>query len=299
MIAHSNVYLACAFFLLVVGVLDDKYDVSFKVRLVIQLLVTVVMMVAADLNLISLGSLFNSTELNLGLFGYIFTPLIVVGAINAFNMVDGIDGLLGALSTITFASLAVLFYYSGNHNLYVFSLVIVCATIPYICMNLGIPFGQRYKVFMGDAGSTVIGFTVVWLLILGTKGKVQGVDALSPVTALWISAVPILDAVTTIIRRLRKGQSPFKPDREHLHHILMRLGFNSSYTLVVITILSAGFAFIGVISHINQVPEYIMFYSFILVLAAYFYIISHIWNISVKLRKVFKNIPQASSISDN
>ena len=109
-----------------------------------------------------------------------------------------------------------------------------CAILPYLLLNLGIPFGPKYKVFMGDAGSTLIGFTIIWMLLLSTQG--QG-HAISPITGLWLIAVPLIDMVAVIFRRLKKGKSPFRPDRLHLHHLLMRAGLTSRQALAVIVFL--------------------------------------------------------------
>ena len=129
----------------------------------------------------SLGNLFGFGEITMTPpLCYVITTLAVMGAINAFNMVDGIDGLLGGLATVTFASLGYLFWSGNQLDLFRFCFVIIIATIPYIMLNLGLPFGRRFKVFMGDAGSVFIGFTVIWLLINGTQGESP---PLRPVTA--------------------------------------------------------------------------------------------------------------------
>lgn len=284
-ISSAMLYLSCASILLFVGVLDDLYDISFRFRLILQVVISAFMMFFGGLILNDAGAIFGDVNVNLSFFGYIMTVICVVGAINAFNMVDGIDGLLGALATITFSSLGVLFYFNGQSELMAFCAAIVVATIPYILMNLGIPLGQRFKIFMGDAGSTVIGFTVVWLLLEGSQSTDR---AFSPVTALWLAAVPIIDAVSTIARRVKKGQSPFKPDREHLHHILLRLGFSSRQALVVICFISASLAVIGVLGDVFNIPEYIMFYAFIVLTVMYYFFMLRIWRISVRIRRLFK-----------
>nr|WP_275441938.1 UDP-N-acetylglucosamine--undecaprenyl-phosphate N-acetylglucosaminephosphotransferase [Pseudoalteromonas sp. CnMc7-15] len=284
-ITSSYLYLGCAGILLLVGVLDDLLDISFKFRLALQLVISALMMLLGGLVLSNAGYLVGPFSLELSYFGYVMTAIVVVGAINAFNMVDGIDGLLGALSTITFSAMGVLFYINSQQELTTFCLVIVAATIPYIIMNLGIPLGQRFKIFMGDAGSTVIGFTVVWLLLEGSQEPAM--PAFSPVIALWLAAVPIIDAVATIARRVKKGSSPFKPDREHLHHILMRLGFSARQALVIICLSALFFATLGVLAHVFQWPQYLMFWSFVLIALAYYYVMSKIWRITVKLRRFF------------
>ncbi|NOU51800.1 UDP-N-acetylglucosamine--undecaprenyl-phosphate N-acetylglucosaminephosphotransferase [Pseudoalteromonas sp. JBTF-M23] len=282
-IDNFELYLACASTLLVIGVIDDLKDVSFKIRLLIQAVVALAMIVFAELKLTNMGMLVGPFELHIGYFGVLATVVVVVGAINAFNMVDGIDGLLGGLAIVSFSSMAVLFYLSGLEQLFALTVVIVVATFPYILMNLGIPLGRRFKVFMGDAGSTVIGFTVVWLLLEGSQGDVKALD---PVTGLWIAAIPIMDAVSTITRRIKKGMSPFKPDREHLHHILQRLGVGPKMTLVVICTIASLFASVGIIAQLYQVPDYIMFYSFLLCQVLYNQVMINIWRITVVMRRI-------------
>ena len=115
-------------------------------------------------------------------------------------------------------------------------------------LNLGI-LGRRYKVFMGDAGSTLIGFTVIWILLETTQGKTHPI---SPVTALWIIAIPLMDMVAIMYRRLRKGMSPFSPDRQHIHHLIMRAGFTSRQAFVLITLAAA---LLASIERINGRPD--------------------------------------------
>ncbi len=107
-------------------------------------------------------------------------------------------------------------WFDGQTSLAIWCFAMIAAILPYIMLNLGI-LGRRYKVFMGDAGSTLIGFTVIWILLETTQGKTHPI---SPVTALWIIAIPLMDMVAIMYRRLRKGMSPFSPDRQHIHHLI-------------------------------------------------------------------------------
>jgi UDP-GlcNAc:undecaprenyl-phosphate GlcNAc-1-phosphate transferase len=157
--------------------------------------------------------------------------------------------------------------------------------LPYIMLNLGFPFGRRFKVFMGDAGSMFIGFTVIWLLIDASQGQDKLV--IRPVTALWFIALPLMDMVCIMTRRIRKGHSPFKQDREHLHHICQRIGLSSSLSLFVICLLASLMAGVGILSELNNVPESIMFFSFLVVFAIYLSVIANIWRITAFLNKIF------------
>ncbi|WP_064605386.1 UDP-N-acetylglucosamine--undecaprenyl-phosphate N-acetylglucosaminephosphotransferase [Photobacterium sp. J15] len=260
-IRHSNFYILSIAVLTVVGAVDDKFDVDFKLRILLQGGLSVCMMALVGLELQSLGDLLGLGAIKLGFWGYLITILAVIGAINAFNMVDGIDGLLGGLSIVTFGSLALILYSQGQENLAYALVIIIVAIIPYVLLNLGI-LGEKRKVFMGDAGSTLIGFTVIWMLLLASQDGAKA--PLRPVTALWLIAIPLMDMVTIISRRLYRGVSPFKPDREHLHHTIQRLGLNPKQTLLVICFFASLCAAFGIFAEIKQIPEYIMFSLFIL-----------------------------------
>ncbi|HHP0481235.1 TPA: UDP-N-acetylglucosamine--undecaprenyl-phosphate N-acetylglucosaminephosphotransferase [Vibrio campbellii] len=278
-------YLVCSAILIVLGALDDYYDVSFKIRLAIQAGISLAMIHIGGHSLHDLGYLMGSETIALSEFaGTVITVIAVIGAINAFNMVDGIDGLLGGLASVTFTALGIVFAYSGNEYLATICLLIVTAMVPYILLNLGFPLGRRFKIFMGDAGSMFIGFSVVWMLIRGTQEPET--IAFKPVTALWLIAIPLMDMATIMIRRIRKGQSPFQPDREHLHHICQRLGLSPHATLSIICVIAALLAFLGVWSDLNQISESIMFIMFLLLFVIYFLTVNYIWRITSLLRNL-------------
>ncbi|WP_336821591.1 UDP-N-acetylglucosamine--undecaprenyl-phosphate N-acetylglucosaminephosphotransferase, partial [Cedecea sp. VD20] len=184
-IPHLWLYLLCAGTLVLVGALDDRYDISVKIRAAVQAIIAIVMMVIGNLYLGSLGYILGPWELVLGPFGYFLTLFAVWAAINAFNMVDGIDGLLGGLSSVSFAAMGIILLLDGQHSLAMWCFAMIVAILPYIILNLGL-LGRRYKVFMGDAGSTLLGFTIIWILLETTQGKTHPI---SPVTALWIIAI--------------------------------------------------------------------------------------------------------------
>ncbi|MCQ4054020.1 MULTISPECIES: UDP-N-acetylglucosamine--undecaprenyl-phosphate N-acetylglucosaminephosphotransferase [Aeromonas] len=282
LLVGSDIYVLCASVLVLMGAIDDKYDVDYRIRLVIQILISCAMIFGAGLSLKSLGGLAFGHELVLGPLGYIVTIFAVLGAINAFNMVDGIDGLLGGLTIATFGGLAYINYIDEQIWLARFCLLMMIVVVPYIILNLGFLFGVHRKVFMGDAGSMLIGFTVIWVLLQGTQGpKAQ----MYPVTALWLIAIPLMDMVTIMVRRVRKGHSPFKPDREHLHHICLRAGLSSRYTLCLICILAMLLAAIGISLEAINTPELVSLLLFLVVFSLYFWVVNSIWRVLAWLRK--------------
>ncbi|MGR5172407.1 UDP-N-acetylglucosamine--undecaprenyl-phosphate N-acetylglucosaminephosphotransferase [Vibrio owensii] len=283
-IEHSWLYLLCICALTAIGAIDDKIDLSFKVRMGVQAILSIIMMKVAGIELHSLGDMFGFGEVSLGWIGSFITILAVIGAINAFNMVDGIDGLLGGLSIVTFGALAYLLKVDSQHGLAYLCVVIVVAMLPYIFMNLGI-LGRERKIFMGDAGSMMIGFTVIWLL-LGVS-QTESKPLMRPVTALWLIAVPLMDMAAIMIRRIRRGDSPFKPDREHLHHIFQRLGLGPIQTLIAICAIAIIFATVGIYGENANIPEVIMFILFIACFVGYATVLAYIWRITSFLRSKF------------
>lgn len=290
-IPHARLYLGCAVVLVVIGALDDRYDISVKFRAMVQALIGVVMMVQAKLYLSSLGYIFGSWELVLGPFGYFLTLFAVWAAINAFNMVDGIDGLLGGLSSVSFAAMGIILWFDGQYSLAMWCFAMIAAILPYVLLNLGV-LGRRYKVFMGDAGSTLLGFTVIWILLETTQGKTHPI---SPVTALWIIAVPLMDMVAIMFRRLRKGMSPFSADRQHIHHLIMRAGFTSRQAFVLITLAAALLAAVGVVGEYTRIiPEWGMLLLFILAFFMYGYCIKRAWKVARFIKRVKRRIRRHS-----
>ena len=267
LVEHDQLLLACIVVLAIIGTLDDFFDLSALVRLALQIVLSVVFIYASGLKIHLLGNLFGFGEVSLDWLSYAVTVLAILAAINAFNMVDGLDGLLGCLSIVTFASLSFLLDFNGHPGLSYLCLILVVTILPYICMNLGF-LGRKRKVFMGDAGSMMIGFVAVWLLI--SASQVENTSRINPVTVLWLVALPLMDMTATVIVRLRQKVSPFKSDNQHIHFILQGAGLSAGTTLVIISSLAIVFASIGVASELMNVADHIMFYTFLGCFALYY-----------------------------
>lgn len=261
-----RMYLIASAMMVFIGALDDKYDLKVRIRIVGQIIIASLMIYGVGGYIANLGDLFGFGDIKLGPIGIIFTYFAIIVVINAYNMVDGIDGLIGSLSLNTFTAIAILFLISGNSGYLSYPLMLATATLPYLVFNLG--FFKKYtnKIFMGDAGSMFIGLSVIWLLSMGTQGDNA---SFRPVTALWICAVPLMDMLAIVMRRYRKGKSPFKPDRDHLHHILQRAGLSSRQTLIAITGFSVLMSLLGVLGEYFQVPESIELVLFVVIFILY------------------------------
>ncbi len=277
-----QLYLFSVFVLLFIGILDDRFDISPFLRAGIQATLAVLMIYYGRLSLEHLGQIIGPFQVTLGAIGTIITVFATIAVINAFNMIDGIDGLLGGLSSVAFAAIGILLIKDNQMDLAFWCFGLIIAILPYAMFNLCIPFGKKYKVFMGDSGSTLIGFTMIWILLLSTQGKGH---PMNPVTALWIIAIPLIDMVAIIYRRLRKGKSPFRPDRLHIHHLMVRAGLTHRQAFLLITFVAACCAGFGILGEIYYINEWVMFILFIGLFFLYSYSITRAWRITRWVRR--------------
>ncbi|MCL1634897.1 UDP-N-acetylglucosamine 2-epimerase [Luteimonas sp. SX5] len=220
--------------IVLIGLVDDFGDLSVRSRLFAEAGVVALVIAASGFHVDDLGLKLGEHSLALGALGVPFTIVAVIGLINAFNMLDGIDGLAASMAMVSIA--AILFFDQTSWSVPSVLLllqVLFAALIPYLFVNLGWPDGR--KIFMGDAGSMLIGFLLAWSLVFLSH---RNVARLAPVDVLWCVALPIMDTFAVMYRRLRLGRSPFKPDRQHLHHLLLDAGY--SPRLALAAIVSAG-----------------------------------------------------------
>jgi len=144
------------------------------------------------------------------------------------------------------------------------------------------------KLFMGDAGSLFLGFAAGFMSIALTQGQNSHI---TPVTPLLVLAVPIVDTVTVMTKRLMKSRNPFHADKRHLHHILLKMGYSKRQTATIIILLSALFSSIAIVGSILKIPEYYLFFFFMVYFTAYFtasFYINELVKNKVKLLVHFK-----------
>lgn len=253
-----SLFLLCA-----VGAVDDYRGLPFWVRFLAQAIAAYLMVVFTGVELTSLGFLVSDNELRLGQWSIPLTIFAVVGVINAVNMSDGMDGLAGCLILLLITSLLLLG--SPDKGLLLIS---ASAMIGFLVLNVRV--GRRQaKVFMGDAGSTMLGLLVAYLLINASQNS----DSIAPVTALWLLALPLIDAVGVLIVRPLKGRSSFSADRIHYHHQLLDFGLSVNVALLLALVLQLIFVAIGVASAAANTSQASQFYLFLLVFVLYFLVL--------------------------
>lgn len=248
-------HLAIAGALLVtVGALDDRFTMPTSVRLLTQASVVLIMVYGSNVRMFDIGDPFGFGTITLGSAELVVTALITVSVINAFNMMDGIDGLAGTMALIALICIALVAGY--EHPMAAFALLATGSVIAFLMTNFPTIYNRKARTFMGDAGSMFIGFVVAWVTMSVSQG--EGAVA-TPVICLWFAAMPIYDFFTRFVRRIRKGYSPFRPARDHYHHMLMRSGMGVRVTLGVLTGLQLSYAIIGLLGHFMGVADVVMF----------------------------------------
>ncbi len=258
------------------GTLDDKYGLSPRLRLILQFCAGGLLSYGAGIELQSLGNALGFGMIQTGFLAIPLTAIGIAALSNAYNMTDGIDGLAALLGIVAFISFIVSLHDKLNPaELKVLSFYTLSLCI-YLIFNFAIkPLAPR-KVFMGDAGSMFIGFSIgAFAIYFSQKEKYE----LDPTTVLWFVAVPLYDMIATMIRRMRKGQSPFYPDRTHLHHLLMHLGLNGKQALATIVLFATTLGGIGTLINNYMIESYISFAAFIVIFVAYLQIILHAWKV--------------------
>jgi len=255
------------------GLIDDRMGLSPKLRIIAQMVIALLSVLIGDLHLYFFGDIFGVGDFYLGFKGEILTVLAIVTAINAFNMIDGIDGLLASLLIILFS----IFIWIDMANAPLYGVLLINLAV-FLLFNLDIFSSKKSqkRVFMGDAGSMAFGYFVVALLL--DKSQMPNIE-IRPVTVLWLLAVPLMDLIAIVIRRLRKGQPLMEADREHLHHIFMRMGFSERRALFVISSVAIVFACIGLVCEYLKINETLIFFTYIGIFLVYLFFILHAWRV--------------------
>jgi len=263
-------YLVLASGLIVtIGLLDDLYQLSAFWRFLIQILASLIVIYFSQIQLHTFGFLLNSSwDLYLGVFAIPFTVFGVVGVINALNMADGVDGLAAMTFSLPVFVLIGLSSQS-TFNLWLFILL--------ICVVVFVFFNKtsKYKIFLGDNGSLLLGFILAWLLVYFSQGESAPIK---PVSALYLVALPVYDTIFVMLRRLFKRRSPFKPDKTHLHHLFLAQKLSHTQVLMAMMFCQSVFIFLGVFFLEIKLAEHLQFYIFVGISALYYHIVKNVWS---------------------
>ncbi|OPA75683.1 undecaprenyl-phosphate alpha-N-acetylglucosaminyl 1-phosphate transferase [Paenibacillus selenitireducens] len=233
--------------IVLIGALDDRFELSAKVKLLGQIIAACVVVFGFDVTMNFVNIPFGHG--NFSMPDWVAIPLTIiwiVGVTNAINLIDGLDGLAAGVSGIAITTILVMAIIMGNTTVILISLLLLGSIVGFLFFNF-----HPAKIFMGDSGSLFLGFSLAMLSMLGFK-QVAVVSFLTP---LFIIGVPLSDTFFAIIRRWRNKKPIFAPDKGHLHHCLRELGLSHRKTVLVIYAIAALFGMLAIIQSVAAAHE--------------------------------------------
>ncbi|MDC0891157.1 MraY family glycosyltransferase [Gammaproteobacteria bacterium] len=262
--SFTAAFILIAISLQIFTLIDDAFKIRPIKRLLGQSIAALAVIIFGNVFITSLEISMLGSTFQLGSWGILFTVFAVVGIVNAFNMIDGINGLCAGLALIAIGALQV----ASGFNVSNYSLVIAMGSIiGFLFYNLGF-LGNKRRVFLGDNGSTFLGFLVAWTCINYSQGETS---LIMPVTCLWIVAIPLLDCIGVMAYRVMKGILPFDAGRDHIHHKLQTYLGSSFKTLICLSGMGIFLASIGIIIEKTTQSSEISLLIFLGVAACYYF----------------------------
>ena len=260
--------LLAAGLLVVIGLIDDRYALPATLRLVAQLVAILILVYGGGIEMHDIGNPLFIGRISLGPFSLLVTALIFTTVINAYNFVDGIDGLAGSLAVIALIGVAATAPLGSD--VISITAILGAAILGYLLFNFPVGKDRPYRTFMGDAGSTFIGLTIVWLTVSICQGPTR---TISPVAGLWFAALPLFDLITCIVRRTLLGKSPFEPGLDHFHHTLHQAGMSERRVVGTLALLQLVYVVFGIVTHYYAVPEPLVFTAWVITGATQFLVV--------------------------
>lgn len=241
--------------IIITGVLDDMYEISAKAKMLGQLAAAGIIVFYGGIQIEFITLPFGG-ELEFGFLSIPVTILWIIGITNAINLIDGLDGLAAGVSTIALITLSVMAFIMADFFVLAVAALLACSTIGFLFYNF-----HPAKIFMGDTGALFLGFMIAVLSLLGFK-NITMVSFIIPVIML---GVPISDTFFAIVRRVRNKQKWSDPDKSHLHHRLIDIGFSHRQTVLIIYGIAAMFGLFAIIFSMAKIWGAILLVTVILV----------------------------------
>ncbi len=251
-----NSILSIGFLISIVGLIDDRYHLNIGGKLSLQIIPIFYLIVFENFFLKELGN-YDYFALGLGTFSIPFSLLGVLFLINAFNYFDGIDGLL---SLTSFTTLGILYFLVQDENIRLFLIKIFIPIFIFLCFNFSI--FKLPKLFLGDGGSLLIGFIISFILIYISNQKL-----VHPILLAWSVVIFVYEFLCINLIRIKNKKDPFKPGRDHLHHIIFEKSNSILFTNFSISFANTVLFGIGFFSFklINPVASlYLFIFCFVI-----------------------------------
>lgn len=253
------------FIIIIVGFVDDLINIKVSSKLLGELLAGFFLIVVADIRLSSLHGFFGIYEIPL-IFSYLLSFFVFIVIVNAMNLIDGIDGLASGLGILYSLFFAIYFQLTGHLDLSITGYAMVGSLIVFFWYNV---FSNNKKIFMGDSGSLLLGYIFnVFVFSFCEMNAVNDVPekfqmTAAPAVAFTIFIVPLFDTIRVMITRIKKGNSPFSADRNHVHHLMLSLGLQHRQVTFILMAISIGFILLAVLLR-NISNEYLALIVFVL-----------------------------------
>ena len=231
----SQPYLLLIFasaLLFFMGVLDDLVDINANLKFCIQLIVGLILVWQADVRIASFYGLFGVQTLPLW-FSYLFSITVIAFFINAYNLIDGIDSLSSSIGMYVLFCFGCVFLYNNSYLDSIITFSVFGALLGFWLYNK-----PPAKIFMGDAGTLSVGLMIAYFAIRASNLPIDSQDNYGPVFAMIVLVYPVIDTLRVFTKRIISGVSPFTPDRNHIHHLLLDLGYSHGKSTLIIVLFS-------------------------------------------------------------
>lgn len=247
MIHELKYIIAATIIMFGLGIKDDLLAISPRKKLAGQIFAALVVIVMGDIRFTNFHGIFGIHELNY-FVSILFTIFVIIVVTNGFNLIDGIDGLASGISAVVTTSMGIWFFVTGNYEYVVFSASLLGSLLAFFRFNV---FGKSNKIFMGDTGSMILGLLISILVIRFNELNIYpdfkyAVQA-APAVSIGILAVPLFDTIRVMLIRIINKKSPFQPDKNHVHHRMLSLGYKhvaASARIIAVNVLFIGTAFL-------------------------------------------------------
>ena len=249
-LSQSQFFLIGLFAIMAVGFIDDVLVLTPLTKLLGETLAGIALVGFADLRITHLHGIFGIEQISI-IPSYAISLFILIAIINAVNLIDGIDGLASGLGILYCLFFAVYFGLAGETSWSILGICMIGALAVFFIYNV---FGHREKIFMGDSGSLLLGYLLTAFVFrfceINAYHEVPEWLQMNaaPAVAICVLTIPIFDTIRVSLTRIKHHRSPFQPDKNHIHHLLLRTGLNHIQTtcvLLSVSVLFIGLAILG------------------------------------------------------
>lgn len=236
-VQHILAYVFGGIILYIIGIIDDIVGMSYKIKFVAQT-VSALSLCLGGVWIANMGNILFINEIPFWI-GVPLSVLFIVYVTNAVNLIDGIDGLASGLSCVSLVVIIAMSAYVGNFACALLASAFLGAVSGFFYFNV---FAKRFKLFMGDTGSLTLGYALSFFILhFWQNSPVLENIPNSGIIAVSTLVIPLFDVVRVFASRMRDGRNPFLPDKNHIHHKIIRMGIEPHCAMALILLISACF----------------------------------------------------------